>query len=85
MIVKPQDPQEELGFSALPFAVNRQANVVSLDAKIDLGNLACGGKPIEVGITTVVKLASGEVSYWALVHCGKQPDFHLRDSFVADV
>ena len=39
----------------------------------------------QVGITTVVKLASGAVSYWALAHCGKQPDFHLRESFIADV
>lgn len=76
--------REELGFSALPFTLHRQPSSVSLDAEIDLENLACGDKPIEVGITTVMKLASGEVSCWALAHCGKQPDFHLRDSFVAE-
>ena len=80
-----QGMREELRFSALRFTVNRQANVVLLDVEIDLGKLACGDKPIEVGITTVVKLASGAVSYWALTHCGKQPDFHLRESFVVEM
>jgi len=80
-----QGMSEELGFSALPFTVNRQANSVSLDVEIDLGKLACGDQPIQVGITMVVKLASGEVSYWALAHCDKQPDFHLRASFVAEI
>jgi hypothetical protein len=80
-----QGMREELGFSALPFTVNRQTNSVSLDVEIDLAKSVSGDRLIQVGITTAVKLASGEVSYWALAHCGKQPDFHLRESFVAEV
>jgi len=33
----------------------------------------------------VIKLKNGEKSYWALAHRGKQPDFHLRESFVVEM
>jgi hypothetical protein len=33
------------------------------------------------GATAVLEYKSGEREYWALAHAGKQPDFHLRESF----
>jgi hypothetical protein len=34
-----------------------------------------------LGATAVLEYQSGEREYWALVHAGGQPDFHLRESF----
>jgi hypothetical protein len=31
--------------------------------------------------TAVLEYQSGEREYWALVHAGEKPDFHLRESF----
>jgi len=36
---------------------------------------------LEVGLTSVMEEASGEISYWAITHTGSQPDFHLAESF----
>lgn len=37
---------------------------------------------LDVGLTVVIETLTGDKSYWALRHCGQQPDFHLRDSFI---
>lgn len=34
-----------------------------------------------MGATAVLEYKTGEREYWALVHAGRQPDFHLRESF----
>jgi len=34
-----------------------------------------------MGATAVLEYKTGEREYWALVHAGQQPDFHLRESF----
>ncbi|MDE2440184.1 MAG: DOMON-like domain-containing protein [Betaproteobacteria bacterium] len=36
---------------------------------------------LDLGLTTILETHAGDKSYWALRHCGQQPDFHLRDSF----
>ncbi|MEM6252017.1 MAG: DOMON-like domain-containing protein [Cyanobacteria bacterium P01_D01_bin.156] len=36
-------------------------------------------QPLEMGISTI--LQTDRTSHWALVHPGKDPDFHHRDSF----
>jgi hypothetical protein len=38
-----------------------------------------------VGITTVIKHKDGEVTYWALIHQGKEADFHIRESFIVEI
>lgn len=37
---------------------------------------------LEFSLTSVIETQVGSKSYWAFSHCGSQPDFHLRDSFV---
>ena len=37
------------------------------------------------GIAAVIKLAGGELTYWALTHPGPAADFHRRDSFVVEL
>jgi hypothetical protein len=38
--------------------------------------------PLQLGVTAVIATTVGDLSYWALRHCGEKPDFHLRESFV---
>ncbi len=77
-----QGMKEEPAFSWLPIDVNRAEDLLWLQARIPLGKLGLRDLGIQIGITAVVKTKNGDVSYWALAHCGKQPDFHLRESFV---
>jgi hypothetical protein len=37
---------------------------------------------LELAITAVLQESDGACSYWALAHCGAEPDFHRRESFV---
>jgi hypothetical protein len=37
--------------------------------------------PLQLGLSVVIERAAGGKDYWALAHCGEQPDFHLRPSF----
>jgi hypothetical protein len=40
-----------------------------------------GSGPLVMGASCVLEYKSGEREYWALVHAGEKPDFHLRESF----
>ena len=44
-------------------------------------SLLPAGAGLDIGLTVVLETLAGDRSYWALRHCGPQPDFHLRDSF----
>ena len=38
-------------------------------------------QPLVAGLSCVLEGQDCRKSYWALAHCGSQPDFHLRRSF----
>ena len=76
-----QGLREELAFASLPLKIDRQPNLLSLALEFDLSRIVVGASSIEVSITTVIKPCQGEISYWAVTHCGLAADFHLRDSF----
>jgi hypothetical protein len=78
-----QGMEEEHRITTLPFQVSRQSGVFKLELALDLGLIMPREADLEIGITTVIRTKSGEISYWGLTHCGTQPDFHLRDSFMA--
>lgn len=40
-----------------------------------------GPGPLVLGAAVVLEYEIGEREYWALVHAGEKPDFHLRESF----
>ena len=44
-------------------------------------SLLPGGNELELSLTCVIELLDQSKTYWALAHCGAQPDFHLRPSF----
>jgi hypothetical protein len=76
-----QGLKEETAFPILPFSVQVEPDALSLALKVNLGAIVPATQALEVAIATVVKHRNGDRSYWALKHPGKEPDFHLRDSF----
>lgn len=80
-----QGMQAQKAFTSLPFRVKNQSNCLSLELEIDLAKIILPYQPIELSVTAVIKSKDGEVTYWALTHCGQQADFHLRDSFTIEL
>ncbi|WP_455211064.1 DOMON-like domain-containing protein [Kaarinaea lacus] len=39
-------------------------------------------KSLIIGVSAVIETIDDQRHYYALKHCGKKPDFHLRESFV---
>lgn len=79
-----QGMQGEVAFTALPFSVQNQSDCLSLALKLDLDKIVQADQALEVAISAVIKLKDGELTYWALTHCGPQADFHRRDSFIIE-
>jgi hypothetical protein len=76
-----QGMKEETAFPSLPFSVQTEPDALSVALKINLGAILAASQGLELAIAAVVKHNHGDLSYWALKHPGKEPDFHLRDSF----
>ena len=76
-----REMQEDSAFGPLPFSVRHRPSALSLSLEIDSNRIFPSGVILDIGISAVVKYKSGETSYWALSHIGRQPDFHRRDSF----
>lgn len=73
---------EEDKITSLPFQMHRESHLFRLDLALDLAPIMPSNTEIDLGITAVIQPQQGEIGYWALTHCGTQPDFHLRDSFI---
>jgi len=71
----------ESAISALPFAVNRRPDGLDLAVNLNLAALPLAGRPLALGITAVLELSDGVILYWALLHPGKEADFHRREGF----
>lgn len=57
------------------------ANRLELTARLPRAALPEGDDPLQLGLTTVLELADGRLSYWALHHPCDRPDFHHRGGF----
>lgn len=79
-----QGMKEETAFSVLPFNAHKSDDL-SLNLNVDLSKIISTQETLEVAITAVIKHSNNTVNYWALTHCGKEADFHLRDSFIIDL
>jgi hypothetical protein len=77
-----QGMQEEPAFKSLPFRIGMQPELLRLSLNIDLGSIFPSDDSLKVAVSAVIKFKTGEISYWALIHPGTQPDFHHRDSFI---
>lgn len=67
---------------ALEIQTERDNHRFQLTTQIPLGLIELDQIPLAMGITTVIQTETGELSYWAIAHCGAEADFHLRESFV---
>jgi hypothetical protein len=45
---------------------------------IDLSMLMERPQGLQLGLAMVIENKSGDISYWALDHCGERADFHQR-------
>ncbi len=77
---QPMELEDRL--ESLPFNILRDSNALYLGVELNLDRLVSIIQNLDISITTVIKSKEGDISYWALKHCGKEADFHLRDSFV---
>ncbi len=77
-----QGLRNELAFTSLPFTIKQQPNSFSLCLELDLTKMILEAVDLEVSVTAVIKSLQGEMSYWALTHCGTEADFHRRASFI---
>lgn len=42
-------------------------------------------KPWSINLSAVIELQSGDISYWALHHPSRQPDFHHKNGFTYEI
>lgn len=80
-----QGLQEEMIVTSLPFSVQQKSDALLVTLEVDLNKFMPTEQSLEVGITTVIKSKEGNLSYWALTHCGEEADFHRRESFVVEL
>ncbi|MCI5146759.1 MAG: hypothetical protein D3923_14845 [Candidatus Electrothrix sp. AR3] len=74
--------QEEEALTALPFTVRQQAECYRLELDFPLAQLIASDQSIEVAVSVILQGHNGQRSFYALTHCGSQPDFHQRESFL---
>ena len=74
--------REESAFLELPFEFRKTSNELALAIAVDLSQPLGLLPMLAIGITAITQTVDGSETYWALAHPGKQPDFHLMESFV---
>ncbi len=67
---------------SLNFSISKTANSVSVGISVELDPQIPLNSEMELGFASVLKQKNGNLSYWALTHNAKDPDFHQRDSFL---
>lgn len=74
--------RQEVLIQRMQFEVRRDADCLSITGAVDLSPIIGSGMHIQAGVTSVIQTRDGHETYWALVHPDRQPDFHLRESFI---
>jgi hypothetical protein len=80
-----QGLQAEAAIATLPFTVYTSPDKLQLSISVELTHLIDPGQPLRLGIAAVLVLKGGEQMFWAIAHCGPEPDFHHADSFVIEL
>ena len=73
--------REEQAVTALPCQIDQQPDFLTLEFVFPLARIIAPEQPVEAAASAVIQGRNGLTSFWALRHCGPQPDFHRRDSF----
>jgi hypothetical protein len=79
-----QGMEEEAVITALPFTQFRNANRYQLTLDFPLADIIAPDKPVELALSAVLEI-NGQRAFYALTHCGPQPDFHNRESFLVQL
>jgi hypothetical protein len=74
----PQPPAASLDFTLQHVQWDQKILQIKFESKKQIGSAA-------VGITAVLKEASGQKHHMAIAHKGEKPDFHLADSFILKI
>jgi hypothetical protein len=77
--------REENSIAQLPFEFRQTEEELSLAVSISLSPIISSQEPVLLGLSAIIQAADGRESYWALVHPGSQPDFHLSQSFAIEL
>ncbi|MEL6160917.1 MAG: DOMON-like domain-containing protein [Cyanobacteria bacterium J06623_5] len=76
-----QGLKEEAAISRLPVEAWQGFEGLQLQAKVPLVGLVDADRPLQLGVSAVVVLKSGEETFWAIAHPRSEADFHHPDSF----
>jgi hypothetical protein len=74
--------REEPALSALPFTMQQQADCCRLSLDFPSAQLIRPQELLEMAVSAVLQERNGQRTFLALAHCGSQPDFHQRQSFL---
>lgn len=74
--------REAVTFPALSIETVWDNNSYQISTAINLKTIISGQVPLDLAVTTVIEDIDHNLSYWAIIHPGNQPDFHRRDSFI---
>ncbi|MBI5740209.1 MAG: DOMON-like domain-containing protein [Nitrospirae bacterium] len=80
-----EDMREEPACSSLSLSTESRPDALSLSLDFDLDIIIPADSELKAGVSAVVKLMDGRLTYWALVHPGDRPDFHSRRSFIVEL
>lgn len=64
--------------------VNQSAATMVLQVEVNVPKGLAVHAHWQVGLTMVIEDLHGQCSYWALSHADARPDFHRRESFIAN-
>lgn len=80
-----QGMKEEPAFRSLPFSVQAAPDALRVSLEFGSAGMFPPDQVLEVAATAVIRGAGGGTTYWALIHCGPEPDFHLRNSLIIEL
>lgn len=58
-----------------------EGGLFSLCCTLDCKALTDDSSDLELAVSCIIKDTGGSLSYWAVDHCGAEPDFHDRANF----
>jgi hypothetical protein len=77
--------REEAAFQQLPFELKKTGEELFLALSTDLTPILPTEHPLQAGITTIIRTKDEIQTFWALAHPKPQADFHVRESFAANL
>ena len=73
--------REEPAFGKLPFVFQTGPDALRLFLELKVDVIVPPVLDIDVAVSAVIKMKNGSISYWALAHPARKPDFHDRVCF----